>query len=272
MKNKIHLCFCILILVCCNIYNSFGIQDTPPENIVCYAIYTNNYSFVDTKIVNITREDLRSMGIEENYKTLIIVIDNQSQKTIDTKGYYENKFFDSTDLKEYIDNKYYKIRPEAFDNILGLQWGMKIEDAIQKLKEIRLYSWEQKSATEIWYIRTIAWNGNLFDAMTLAYVISNKQNKYLSEIRFLKICDNAEQAKILEKNIAFSLEKKYGEEAILKEIENNIKCYTVFGYSSVFPFWGKYSRIDLKITSEAVGLRYNGIFEAQAKVASDNNQ
>ncbi len=276
MKNKIQLNFWILILVCCNIYNSFGIQDTPPENIVCYTIYTNNYSFVDAQKVNITQEDLRNMGIKENYKTFIIVIDNQSQKTIDTKGYYENKFFDSTDLKEYVDNKYYKIRPEAFDNILGLQWGMEIEDAIQKLKEIRLYSWKQVSPTEIIYANTIAWDGNLFDMVKLTYFISNKQNKYLSQIGFLKICDNAEKAKALRESIAFSLQHKYGEEAIQEEIgDNKFKAYTIMGRSSVV---GNYSRINVvinpdKISNECgVVLWYYGIFEAHAKVASDNNQ
>lgn len=292
--KSIFLSFSILILICCNIYNSYGFTDNnntdfkitkafadslnkynnDSEDVTVYVVTTNGVIYYDLK-TTIKREEY---GISKECKIVFPVLDSKSGIYIGYIQYFKEGLPSTTSLKSEVDKviQQYKTRPEAFDNILGLQWGMRLEDAIHKLQEIGLYSWGQVSDTEIMYVQDIAWNGVLYNAVKLSYVISNKQNKYLSQIYFLKICDNAEQAKALRKNIAFSLELEYGKEAIQEKIEDNkFKAYTIFGYlgSQI-----QMTRINLyihlnKISNKCgVILWYNGVVEAQEKVEADNNQ
>ncbi len=284
MKNNF-LRFSILFLTCCNIYSSYGNNDNNDsdisENILCYIITTNNYSFVSTKEVNMTQEYLQNLGIEENYKTLIIVFDDRLQTTICAQGFYEKKFLDSTELRKIADEliQKHKTRPEVFDNILGLQWGMRLEDAIHKLQEIGLYSWTQASDTQIMYVQNIAWNGVLYGAVELSYIISNKQNKYLDGIIFLKLCDNAEQTKSLGENIVSSLMFKYGKEAIRINTDQTnrlIKYYEVYGSIFDMELPITMARIKLAfgydgVNGHGITLWYNGMLQAQEKVEADNN-
>ncbi|MCM1031248.1 MAG: hypothetical protein NC410_07425 [Oscillibacter sp.] len=298
MKNKIHLYFCILILICCNIYNAYGINNNnnsdfqitqafadslnkynnDSEDVPVYIVGTNGVTDWDLK-TTIKRE---KFGISKECKIVISIYDVELEKSIGLAEYFEEGFPSTIALRAIIDKSIhqYKTRPEAFDNILGLQWGMELEDAIHKLQEIGLYSWVQCTNNDIMYLHKTSWNGYFFDGIVLSYLMSNKQKKYLTGISFIKSYNNAEQAKSFRDKIAYSLENKYGKEAITETIGNNkFKCYLIRGYYNTTSTFPSFTRIQLEIRTGnehnniyIVNLWYNGFFEAGEKIKIDNNQ
>lgn len=159
---------------------------------------------------------------------------------------------------------------DPFDGILGLRWGMRMELAINKLENIGLSSWVESDDYRIVCVHKTSWNGILYDAVALEYYISNKQNKYLREIGFLKFCDSAEKAKSIREDIAISLKLTYGSDALREDVgDNGFKRYEVrakVGEGITV------NRIDLFVSSKySVVIKYNGAFEAARAAYNDDN-
>lgn len=117
-----------------------------------------------------------------------------------------------------------------------------------------------------------------FDCVSLGYFISNKQNRYLRSLDFMRICDNVQQAKETCDNLKASLLLIFGKENLEEGInDQGSKQYQVF--QTVRNDWGKsiygFPRIVLyfaKIENNRYGvmLSFNGFREAGKMVMADD--
>ena len=171
----------------------------------------------------------------------------------------ENRFAQSQ-----IENEFYSKRP--IDGILGLHWGMKIEEAINELEKIGLTNWiddafVNKDGTRwIDYGQKISCDGILYDQMSLGYLTSNKQNKYLSCILLHKEHNSEEDADYSLKLIADKWEDKYGAKANI-EIDESSRTTTLAIYDGEYSLSTLPRLIAVKIGTLIV-VNYMGRLEA----------
>lgn len=242
------------------------------QTVTIYTVDRNDFS---NMIQTITTQE----EAETDYKTLILVYDYDRKEVIGGCGAYVNMVPTQKILKKIVNDamqglykglKNKDILRDPFNKVLGLDWGMTIENAIDKLEKIGLSSWEQAKDNKIICIQKIAWEGTLYDAVILTYFISNKQNKYLNSIEFVKLCNNAEDAKRIRNEIKLGLILNYSSEAIKEEVGKN-----KFIYYMVHDSFGT-SRINLRIGKSTdnsyylVTLWYNELFKASDNVRKDD--
>lgn len=179
----------------------------------------------------------------------------------------ENRFAQSQ-----IENEFYSKRP--IDGILGLHWGMKIEEAINELKKIGLTNWiddafVNKDGTRwIDYGQKISCDGILYDQMSLGYLTSNKQNKYLSCISLEKEHNSEEDADYSLRLIADKWEDKYGAKANI-EIDESSRTTTLAIYDGEYSLSTLPRLIAVKIGTLIV-VYYIGRLEAMHIVDMDD--
>lgn len=130
-------------------------------------------------------------------------------------------------------------KSDQFDGILGLRWGMKLEQAMSQLQGMGLYKWQQTDETSVKCSQPVSWNGVLYDSVFLYYSISNKQNKYIRSISLLKHYDDEQQAETEKMYIVESLRQKYGSETVRSGYMGNENAYSVSD--------GKYIRISIYV-------------------------
>lgn len=252
------------------------------ENVVIYIVDRDDYDFSRVKRTVATKEEA-----ETDYNTLILVYDSYQKKCIGGVGTYEYGEPTKTEFKQIVKESVLEMykgntsirgkgqkriqNNDPFDNILGLRWGMKLDVAIEELKKMGLHSYVQSDDTAFDFIKKVSWEGVVYDNVRLEYMISNKQNKYLSGVGFLKFCNSAKEAKELRESIAIMLKLTYGEDAVKDKIgENKFKKYSVYKKYS----WGSTNCINLYISKAynfyGVVLSYNGYMEACDYVNMDN--
>lgn len=254
------------------------------QNVTIYIVDREDYQFerVQKKIVSQEETGL-------DYRQVVLVYDNNKKEVIDGQGSYILKEPTREELKEivakaiqnlYSGNSGIHSKEEnphindndPFNKILGLYWGMEIEDAVTKLKEIGVTSWTKAKDDDIICIKNITWDGVTFCSMKLGSMTSNKQKKYLSTISFGQICQTSEEAKSLRESIAVGLRIKYGASSVSEEIDSNkFKRYTVYQQGDV-----RISRINLCVNKIADGayavvLVYMGQLDAFKRVKRDND-
>lgn len=179
----------------------------------------------------------------------------------------ENRFAQSQ-----IENEFYSKRP--IDGILGLHWGMKIEEAINELEKIGLTNWiddafVNKDGTRwIDYGQKISCDGILYDQMSLGYLTSNKQNKYLSCILLHKEHNSEEDADYSLRLIADKWEDKYGAKANI-EIDESSRTTTLAIYDGEYSLSTLPRLIAVKIGTLIV-VNYMGRLEAMHIVDMDD--
>ena len=153
--------------------------------------------------------------------------------------------------------------------IFGLQWGMKLEEAITQLQNMGLYKWQQIDEISVKCSQPISWNGILYDYVFLYYSMSNKQNKYIRSISLLKHYDDAQQAETEKMYIVESFRQKYGSEAVHSGYINEN------GYSVSD---GKYNRISIYVehTNTYLGsylvLIYSDGLKSDEIIERENNE
>lgn len=247
------------------------------QNVTVYTVCTDDSDFSNVTQTTITQEEA-----ETDYKTLILVYDNDRKEIIGGLGSYFNMIPTKEELKKVVNDavqnssketpqtqsKIEKVFRDPYNKVLGLSWGMTIENAIDELEKIGLFSWRQVADDKIMYVQKVAWEGTFYGAVRLSYFTSNKQNKYLWGIEFMKICNNAEEAKRLRDEIKIGLSIKYGNEMMEEEVgENKFKYYMFFDSFGT-------TRINLHIGKSpdryAVILWYKGLLKASEYVRKDN--
>lgn len=171
------------------------------------------------------------------------------------------------------ENEFYSKKP--IDGILGLHWGMKIEEATNEFEKIGLTNWTDidnasKDGTRfIEYGQKISCDGILYDGMFLCYLTSNKQNKYLSNIILYKGHNSEEDADFSLKLIADKWEDKYGAKA-------NIEIDESSGTTIFAIYDGEYSTstsprlIAKKDSTLIIYVYYMGFLEAMRIVDMDD--
>ena len=255
------------------------------QNVTIYLVDRDDFDFSDVQITVKSQKEA-----ETDFKTLVLVYDSYRKEVIGGWGSYENMKPTNEELKKIVNdaildmyNGKHQIRyserhnssaTSPFDGILGLRWGMKIESAVNQLQKMGLSPWRQNGDNSIVCIHKTSWNGILYDAVWLDYMTSNKQNKYLFTINFMKILDNASSAKSTRDSIAIGLTLKYGAKAVKEEIDDNgFKSYTV--YEEIGREIKSISRIQLFISADSDGyvviLAYYGAIEASKMVIKDND-
>lgn len=251
---------------------------TPQTNIQYSTLY-----FVDRDDheLNIIHQIVPQKETETEYKTIVLVYDRYRDEIIGGRGSYKNKRPTKAELKQIINDAImdlYDGNPHIrcnenhphFDGILGLHWGMEIEDAIIHLKTMSLnnvvHIGEDNS---ILILNEVYWNGVKFDNLHLSYFVSNEQKRYLGDIGFSRTYKSSSEAKKLRDNIYASLCYEFGKENIEESIDQNgFKSYLVF------QDFGKMqsSRINLHITKSnglySVVLTYYGWMEVAPKLRS----
>lgn len=170
------------------------------------------------------------------------------------------------------ENEYYSKKP--IDGILGLHWGMGLEEAIDELEKIGLTNWiddafVNKDGTRwIDYGQKISCDGILYDQMSLGYLTSNKQNKYLSCILLHKEHNSEENADYSLRLIADKWEDKYGAKANI-EIDESSRTTTLAIYDGEYSLSTLPRLIAAKIGTLIV-VYYIGRLEAMRIVDMDD--
>ncbi len=256
------------------------------QNVTIYLVDRDDFDFSDVQITVKSQKEA-----ETDFKTLVLVYDSYRKEVIGGWGSYENMKPTNEELKKIVNdaildmyNGKQQIRyserhnssaTSPFDGILGLRWSMKIESAVNQLQKMGLSPWQQNGDNTIICIHRTSWEGILYDAVWLDYLTSNKQNKYLYCISFMKLFDDARSAKSTRESIANDLKLKYGEESVKEEIDDNgFKRYSVW---EEIGWEVSASRIQLFINKlpdsggYAVSLIYSGLGEASKMVIKDND-
>lgn len=167
------------------------------------------------------------------------------------------------------------------NSVLGLHFGMRMENAIKKLRTIGLTEYEKIDETRIMYIHDTAWNDVMYNFVILNYCVSNRQNAYLDEIGLLKLFDNLADADKCMQNVLRQLKTKYGQDsAKMKVGANGITEYTI--YEKIIDGrtpaeTATMSRVFLTINPMLDGkfvfmYKIIGWLEAQTSAQKDNNQ
>lgn len=200
-------------------------------------------------------------------KTLIILISSMfliccSNSNLGTSQIKDDFQIDSIDhTHTYCDVD--TVPPEStFDGILGLYWGMRLEDAISKLTQIGIRNYRQIDNESILYEQKVEWGNVCFDVVGL-YFTSYNQNKYLSEIEFMKWCDSRVASQKIDQLITYFKGKK----DVAKIASNNkyrFRDYLIWPKEEAVPL-APVARIRMYIYVDnyvALCLRYNGHLEA----------
>lgn len=161
----------------------------------------------------------------------------------------------------------------TFDGILGLYWGMRLENAISELSWIGIRNYQQLDDESILYNQKVAWEMMVYDAVVLSYYTSNKQNKYLSEITFMKAYRNARDASQGIEKIVRYFNDKEDVYNIEPTVDNNgFKEYLIYHKEGAISV----SRVQIFIEKNSADnvyvlyLCYNGILEAGYIVHKEN--
>ena len=171
------------------------------------------------------------------------------------------------------ENEYYSKKP--IDGILGLHWGMGLEEAIDELEKIGLTNWidtdiVNKDGTRfINYRQKISCDGILYDGMYLGYLTSNKQNKYLNQIFLHKTHNSEEDADFSLKLIADKWEDKYGAKANI-EIDESSGTTTFAIYDGEYSTSTSPRLIAKKDSTLIIYVYYMGFLEATRIVDMDD--
>lgn len=88
-----------------------------------------------------------------------------------------------------------------FDGILGLRWGMRMEDALEHLCSILPIDSISAGDEAVFIPNTVYWNNIRYDFVRVGYLVSNLQREYLSEICFYKGCGSSKEAKEVRESI-----------------------------------------------------------------------
>lgn len=251
------------------------------QNVTIYIVDRDDFDFT-----NVTCKVVSQQKAETDYKTLVLVYDKYREEVIGGWGSYDDKSPTKFELKKIVDDSIQDLyngniiirtdatsidaRDKKFDGILGLRWGMKIETAINELRGIGLYNWEQVTEDEYQCLQSVSWDGRSYDAVILGFYTTNRQNRYLTDVRFIKLCSTANEAKNYREIIANFLKYQFGD-TVEEEIgENKFKKYVVMenkGGHSV-------SRINLSINKSGgmygIILNYNGIWEITKLIESES--
>lgn len=249
------------------------------QDVIVYFVNRDDYNFE-----NVTRKVMPQQELGVNYKTLVLVYDQYRDEVIGGWGAdYEDKYMTKPELKKIVDDAIQDlyhgrniIRTKTssansnYDGILGLHWGMKIEAAINDLNRIGLIDWEKVADEEYQCFQDVSWNGTTYNAVRLGFYTTNRQNRYLTEVRFFKLCQTATEAKNVRESIAGFLKMQYGK-SVREEIgENKFKQYYVIEDK------GKYSttRINLSITKVeniyGIILNYSGMEDVAELIVSES--
>lgn len=241
----------------------------------------------DFELKNIETRVVSQEEAETEYHTLVLVYDSFRKEIIGGWGSYQTKRPTNNEFKEIIDNavmdlyndtkqiRCTEINPKnaKYDGILGLRWGMSITDALLHLDTMSLSNVHQSDNERLTILNTVYWNSVKFNFIQLGYFVSNKQKLYLSDIDFVRLCEESQEAKNIRDSISFSLCQDFGKENVSEAIdEDGFKRYTVF---QEVRDGVKMSRIYLYIVkldkTYAVCLSYKGWVEATEVVLNENS-
>ena len=262
--------FSIKTLMLCLLALMNGCQLKEKNNSTKVTIYSIDKYDYDCSDVN--RSVISQDAANTSYKTMVLIYDGN--KNIAKWGTNEDKVLSNIDLRKIVDNAVADIKKiDPFDGVLGLRWGMNLELAKSELKPLGLSSWMQLNDNAIMCTYKTSWMGIVYNSVRLGYYISNKQNKYLHNIAFIKLYDNFFDAKLAMEEIAGTLKIKYGEGAVRENIGKN-NGYIVFQNINMI----EVSRIKLYVTKmnsdfpyEAMlFLIYDDFEKASSLVEKDN--
>lgn len=163
---------------------------------------------------------------------------------------------------------------DPFNNILGLRWGMNLNDAILKLKELGLSEYETSvndNGLSVLFNDNVYWDGMWFNHLTLNSFVSNRQQCYLSEIIFSKNLSDIIDAKNIFEQVAVQLRWRFGVDMVKKDfkggdliyyIEEDLKGLVmprvILGRSEYHQEFGY-----------IIALKFNGYMEASKRVYDD---
>lgn len=241
----------------------------------------------DFELKNIETKVLSQKEAETEYSTLVLVYDKYREEIIGGWGSYQTKRPTKNEFKQIIDNavmdlyndtkqiRCTEINPKnaKYDGILGLRWGMSINDALLHLNTMALSNVHQADDEHLIILNTVFWNGVKFDFIRLGYLVSNKQNLYLSDIDFSRLCGDSKEAKKIRDSILFSLYQDFGKENVSEDIdENGFKRYIIYQKVKDDVKIGRISLFIGKLDKTyAVCLSYKGWTEASEIVINDNS-
>ena len=250
------------------------------QNVTVYVVDRDDYEFSNLKTEIVPQKEI---GVDFN--TLVLVYDRYRDEIIGGWGSYRKFRPSNKEFKQIIDDTVmdlydgvYRIRcteinpkDKGYDGILGLRWGIPITQALAHLRSMSLTNVKQADAEHLIILNDVFWNGTRFDCIRLGYMVSNKQNKYLCDLSFTRICNNAQEAKQIRDSIAGIFIIEFSKENVKEEIdENGFKKYTV--WQEIGPGI-KISRIDLFVGKVdgvyATCLSYNGWSEASQVIANE---
>lgn len=171
--------------------------------------------------------------------------------------------------------------PTDINSVLGLHFGMRMEDAVRQLSAIGLTEYQKIDETRIMYIHDTAWDDVMYNFVILNYCVSNRQNAYLDEIGLLKLFDNSIDANKCLLSVLNQLKMKYGQDSAKMEVQaNGITEYTIFekiidGATSAES--ASQSRVTLSVGPIEGGqftfmYKIYGWSEAQTAAQNENNQ
>ena len=235
------------------------------QNATLYVVDVTDTDFSNIKKYTYTKQTLNT-----NFSTIVDV--RNGNYSIGRIANWQDKELTKSELEKMV-SSVLGMNNLKYDEILGLRWGMKLEQAVSELREIGLKYWSNIDNGIICMHKT-AWNEVTYDGVRLCYFTSQKQNKFLYETGFIKFCNNLMDAQALQKNIATTLKLEYGSESFEENIEENgFKSYMIYGPTR----GGSISRINLYINEidkshYAIILIYNGILAASEAVERDNQR
>lgn len=282
MKNMKFITHCPALKFLIIIFFLFLSKNTYSQSVTVYIVDRD-----DIELKNIETKIVSQEEAETEYSTLVLVYDKYREEIIGGWGSYQTKRPTKSEFKQIINNavmdlynnikqiRCTEINPKnaKYDGVLGLRWGMNINDALSHLNTMSLSDVHQADDDHLIILNSVFWNGVKFDFIRLGYMVSNKQKSYLSEIDFTQLCKNSQEAKKIRDSISSSLYQDFGKENISEDIdENGFKKYTVYQEVSdgvktgrIFLFIGKVDK------TYAVCLSYEGWTEASENVINDNS-
>lgn len=253
------------------------------QTVTVYIVDRDDYNFSKVQTKVLTQEEA-----ETDLRTIVLVHDSYRKEVIGGWGSYIHKEREELNLKKIVEDAIQDLydgknelrienKPNVnsddsrFDGILGLRWGCMLEEAISKLRTIGISDYEHTDRA-IYYAREIFWEGITYDMLRLEYMTSNKQRKYLTSIRFVKILKTVSEAKKIRESIANLLKFNFGTDNVESSIdETGFQKYTIRKKKTNFSF----NAIELDIRNMGniyvVSLLYQDVFPACDHINQDNN-
>lgn len=158
-----------------------------------------------------------------------------------------------------------------FDGILGLRWGMRMEDALEHLCSMLPIDSISTDDEAVFIPNTVYWNNIRYDFVRVGYLVSNLQREYLSEICFYKGCGSSKEAKEVRESIMSYFRRRIDADDIEEKIgDDGFKEYLIYQRRSSEVGMSRI-RLDIVKMSDSyvVCLSYGGWLEAAKKVACD---